>query len=732
MKFNKKLFLFIMVTLLVVFALSGCGIIPKIPDGKISGRMLIPPSEISKDIAGWVAAANAVVTIVDADGVTHTATTDENGYYTFEGIAVNSNTVITAEVELNGDTLILKDIISQAVAADEQYDAGDMDPESTALALVAETLLAAGINPEDIYLEEIESDVNFSDLVERITSVLEERGNITTDPDVIDAVENIINPPAPPTPSTNPAPKLPVYNQTQKKYYNTIQKAINSSGNGDIIVVSAGTYKENIVFDNKNITLKSTDPADSAVVASTIIDGQDLDSVVKFLNDDTSTLEGFTIQNGNEPGYGGGGIFISGSSPVIRYNVIGDNIDDDVDTGNTGDCGGGICAVDDSIDPHIYENIIIGNKGINGGGMYIGWGSPLVENNIIKENVSDNDGGGISVIYSKLDGKSYCPIIRENDIEFNKTSNSYGGGIAVSEEGSAIIENNKINNNETNFDGGGIYIAFNSDADIRRNNTIEENKAGYNGGGIYINSDGIISITANIIKNNMANIDSNSYSGGGIYVDNGSPTIGGNTDTDTNNFNTICGNSPDQVNPDNYPNNDLRYEVNLTVSPGSCGIVTGGGNYCESTEAQIEAIAESGYRFVNWTDDDNAGIEVSTDNPYTFIPDQDVNYTANFFHWTSEIKIYDLGSEQYLDIGDTVVGTSGYDIRYENISAYTIYIILCDQYSCISAAEEIASAGSFSEFRQGIDGTNPNELILIETLAGYDHGWKITWNQKGL
>jgi len=32
MKFNKKLFLFIMVTLLVVFALSGCGIIPKTPE----------------------------------------------------------------------------------------------------------------------------------------------------------------------------------------------------------------------------------------------------------------------------------------------------------------------------------------------------------------------------------------------------------------------------------------------------------------------------------------------------------------------------------------------------------------------------------------------------------------------------------------------------------------------------------------------------------------------------
>ncbi|MDI9597759.1 MAG: carboxypeptidase-like regulatory domain-containing protein, partial [Atribacterota bacterium] len=135
MRIKKKLFLFVMF-LVMVFILSSCGIIPQSPGGKISGRVLIPPSEISEDITGWVPTANAEVTIVDADGITHTATTDENGYYKFEGIAVNPNTVITATVSLNGDTLILKDVIPQAVTADEDYDAGDMDPESTALALL--------------------------------------------------------------------------------------------------------------------------------------------------------------------------------------------------------------------------------------------------------------------------------------------------------------------------------------------------------------------------------------------------------------------------------------------------------------------------------------------------------------------------------------------------------------------------------------------------------------------
>ena len=206
MKSTKKLFLVLIPLLLALFILSSCGIIPQTPEGKISGRVLIPPSEISKDITGWVPTANAEVTIVDADGITHTATTDENGYYAFLGIAVNPNTIITATVELNGDTLILKDVIPQAVTADEDYDAGDMDPESTALALLLEALIAAGEDPSDIDIDEIKSSDGFLALVSQVTSVLEEDGDVTKDPDIANMIEDIINSPIPPSPSPTPKP----------------------------------------------------------------------------------------------------------------------------------------------------------------------------------------------------------------------------------------------------------------------------------------------------------------------------------------------------------------------------------------------------------------------------------------------------------------------------------------------------------------------------------------------
>jgi hypothetical protein len=95
-----------------------------------------------------------------------------------------------------------------------------MDPESTALALVLEALIAEGIDLSDIDLEEIRASDSFSALVNLVTTVLEEGGDVTKDPDIADLIEDIINPPVPPSPtppSPNPTPKLPVYNQTQKK-----------------------------------------------------------------------------------------------------------------------------------------------------------------------------------------------------------------------------------------------------------------------------------------------------------------------------------------------------------------------------------------------------------------------------------------------------------------------------------------------------------------------------------
>lgn len=221
-----KSVLLITITLLLLFLLAGClpGLFtPPPPKGVISGRIMVPSSEIAKDITGWIPVANATVTLTDSEGVTHTVTTDEDGYYTFTDIAVNVNTIITATAIIDGNTVIIKDIIPQAVTATEDYDAGTADAESTALALIVEELLKRGLDPEDINLEEIQDSDNFTKVVEQVSSILEEHGNVTTNPGVIEVVNNaaeeIINPPAPtPTPPTPPAPTPTV----TKKIINTV------------------------------------------------------------------------------------------------------------------------------------------------------------------------------------------------------------------------------------------------------------------------------------------------------------------------------------------------------------------------------------------------------------------------------------------------------------------------------------------------------------------------------
>ena len=113
----------------------------------------------------------------------------------------------------------------------------------------------------------------------------------------------------------------------------TIQKAIDAASDGDEIIVSPGTYTENIDFKGKDIIVRSREPEDPDNVAATILDGGGSGSVVVFQNGETgkARLAGFTITNGSGSpttisGYEfivGGGILVSGGAiPTIENNII--------------------------------------------------------------------------------------------------------------------------------------------------------------------------------------------------------------------------------------------------------------------------------------------------------------------------------------------------------------------------------------------------------------------------
>ena len=77
--------------------------------------------------------------------------------------------------------------------------------------------------------------------------------------------------------------------------YSSIQDAINASLTGDTIMVSAGTYPENLDFQSKGLVLKSVDGAS----ATTISGGANNTLLLLDNTPATTVVDGFTLTGGN-------------------------------------------------------------------------------------------------------------------------------------------------------------------------------------------------------------------------------------------------------------------------------------------------------------------------------------------------------------------------------------------------------------------------------------------------
>ncbi|UMZ74400.1 right-handed parallel beta-helix repeat-containing protein [Natranaerofaba carboxydovora] len=287
--------------------------------------------------------------------------------------------------------------------------------------------------------------------------------------------------------------------------YESIQDAIDSADNNDVIEVEPGTYEENIDFGGKDIKLRSTNPYDDEIVKDTIIDGSGNGAVVAFQNQEQeAVIKGFTIKEGSgetiEPVgseiIAGGGIFVyDGASPTISNNIISEN---------SSQFGAGIYVGDSQVD--IKDNMISNNQADDvGGAISAGVGSEVfVDNNIIEENSAEEWAGGISVSDSNA-------VIKNNNINENSINATRLGGGGVTVTNSDIeLENNDIYKNSSDYKGGGVLVAS-SDALINEN-TIDENTAEHDGGALAVSGSNVT------LKNNNLNENSSKRRGGGIYV----------------------------------------------------------------------------------------------------------------------------------------------------------------------------------------------------------------------
>ncbi len=242
----------------------------------------------------------------------------------------------------------------------------------------------------------------------------------------------------------------------------TIQAGINAAVNGDTVLVSPGTYYENINFNGKAITVKS-----ASGPAATIIDGSNgYSPVVTFSSGETlkSVIAGFTIRNGYP------NISLSSSSATIKGNVIGntaayyiDGIDvysgGAVIQGNliTGNGNGIYTTFDTGI--QILGNIVARNNNL---GISLGetTGSEIVQQNTILKN--SNTG----FIFQPSTSSSNASVI-QNLIELN-----YLGAVLYSPF--TLVSNTIVNNSSSSccVGDGSEVTAYTIDANVTMQNNL--------------------------------------------------------------------------------------------------------------------------------------------------------------------------------------------------------------------------------------------------------------------
>ena len=275
-------------------------------------------------------------------------------------------------------------------------------------------------------------------------------------------------------------------------------------------------------------------------------------------------IKGGTIENNSSRcDYAfGGGVYVENE----KFSMTGGTVSGNNADGNEDAAGGGIAIFESDEVVIGGEAQITGNScSLNGGGVFIGWGSNLSmtggtianneayygggiysndstlmigENAAISNNTSETYGGGVYAYYSEITmnggtiAENVCTVeyggglyidtstmtMIDGTISENSVNRGYGGGIAVVFDSVLNMSYGDIKDNDSYMEGGGVYVS--SSEIYLMGGTIAGNESLGDGGGIY-SDDSTIDMSGGSIEKNTACIDIQN-GGGGIFVNSGS------------------------------------------------------------------------------------------------------------------------------------------------------------------------------------------------------------------
>lgn len=207
----------------------------------------------------------------------------------------------------------------------------------------------------------------------------------------------------------------------------TIQAALSAASTGDTVVVGAGTYRENIDFGGKDVTLRSASGPQATTIAA--------NGGTTVRMGPGGVLRGFTVTGGTATF--GAGMEVRESGSVIEGNVF---------SGNTQGTGGfGAAIGGNGASPVIRGNRFRANscdeQFLSGVVTFINGSNPTIANNIFE----NNSCRAIDIVLPV----PYAPTVVNNTIVHNRTGIYVAAGVATTGH---VYRNNILVDNGVGFE----------------------------------------------------------------------------------------------------------------------------------------------------------------------------------------------------------------------------------------------------------------------------------------